>query len=473
MARSKKQPLTPGEKCTVEIIDLNHRGEGVGKKEGFTLFVPRALPGESALVMIKNVRKNYAEAELINVTGASENRVEPPCPHFPTCGGCQLLHLAYEAEPAWKRKRVKETLRRIAGITPEIKPVVGMKNPRHYRNKADLHLEITGSTVKAGFYEAYSHRVVNINSCLVQHPSNNILLKAVREAARDYMSYFNNKPGNEELPFCRATLRSSFATGESLLVLTGPGINQSKKLPDQNNRLHKLADMISTHAGTLLKGIVFMSEERENSGQTVLAGRDYLEEIVGPFTFRVSPRSFFQVNTAQAETLYDEALSLSGSPRTAFDLYCGTGNFALFLAQKAERVIGIDSDSSAIEDAKENARLNKTGNTNFVTGRAEKSPELLRQGSRPKTIFLNPPRTGCSPDLLEAISQAAPERVVYISCNPATLARDLKILARQGYRAGEVRLVDMFPHTSHVESVVSLSRPSNEEGCAAGAHTWS
>jgi len=458
MAKKKKPPLIPGEEYEVEISDLNHRGEGVGKIEGFTLFVPRTLPGESARVTIKKVRKNYAEADLLAITGASEGRSEPPCPHFPACGGCQLLHLAYEEQLAWKKKRVKETLKRIAGITPEIKPVLGMKEPRHYRNKADLHLEFAGSTIKAGFYEAYSHRVVDISSCLVQHPSNNILLKAVREAAHDYMRYFNNKPGNEDLPFSRAIIRSSFATGKSLLALVGSGINKSRNLPEQNNRLQKLSDMICTRAGTPPAGIVFLPEKQENSRQAVLTGQDYLEERIGPFTFRISPRSFFQVNTGQAETLYEQALSLSGSPHTAFDLYCGTGNFALFLSQRAKRVIGIDSDPSAIKDAEENARLNKADNTRFVNGRAEKRPELLRQGSGPKTIFLNPPRTGCAPDLLEAVSRTAPERVVYISCNPATLARDLKILAQHGYKAGEVYPVDMFPHTSHVEAVVMISK---------------
>jgi len=458
MAKHQKPPLTPGEECEVEIIDLNHRGEGVGKKEGFTLFVPRALPGESARVTIKNVRKNYAEAGLLAITGASAGRVEPPCPHFPTCGGCQLLHLAYQEQLAWKKKRVKETLNRIAGITPEIKPILEMEEPRHYRNKADIHLDFAGGTVKAGFYEAYSRHVIDVSSCLVQHPSNNDLLHALREAAREYSNHEPETTGRGNLPFSRVTIRSSFTTGESLLILAVPVMQGSTITSNLTGRLQKLADMICAHAGTPPAGIVLLPEGRENSGQVILTGRDYLEEMIGPFTFRISPRSFFQINTEQAKVLYEEALALSGSPRTAFDLYCGTGNFALYLAQKAERVVGIDSDASAIKDAEENARLNKTGNVEFVKGQAEKKPELLLEGKHPKTIFLNPPRQGCSPDLLDAVARAGPERVVYISCNPATLARDLKILMEAGYRAVEARPVDMFPHTSHVETVCLLQR---------------
>ena len=458
MAKNQNPPLTPGEECEVKIRDLNHRGEGVGKKDGFALFVPRTLPGESARVAIKNVRKNYAEAELLTITGPSEDRVEPPCPYFPTCGGCQLLHLAYKEQLSWKQQRVKETLQRIAGIKPEIKPVLGMEEPRHYRNKADIHLELSGGRVKSGFFAPYSRSVVDINYCLVQHPSNNDLLNAVSKTMLEYSDHEPGLQGIEGLPFSRVIIRSSFGTGESLLVFTGPGINKSGNFSGQNHRLQKLADMICARAGTPPAGIVFLPEEQTSSKQVVLTGRDYLEEMVGPFTFRISPRSFFQVNTAQAEVLYEQALSLSGSPCTAFDLYCGTGNFALYLAEKAEHVTGIDSDASAIKDAEENARLNKAGNIKFVTGRAEKKPELLQQGSFPKTIFLNPPRTGCSPDLLEAVSRAAPERVVYVSCNPATLARDLKILAQHGYRACEVRPVDMFPHTSHVECIVLIEK---------------
>ncbi len=458
MAEKRKPFLSPGQESEVRIIDLNHRGEGVAKKDGFTLFVPRALPGESARVIIKNLRKNYAEAELLAITAASGGRVEPPCPYFASCGGCQLLHLAYREQLGWKQKRVKETLKRIAGVTPEIKPVAGMEEPRHYRNKADIHLEFNGSRVKAGFYEYYSRRVVDVTSCLVQHPSSNDLLNAVRKAAREYSTSEPGMPGRDNPPFSRATIRTSFNTGESLLIFTGPGSKAINKPANPGDRLQKLADLICTFAGKRPAGIVYLPEEHGNSKQLLLSGRDYLEEKIGPFTFRISPRSFFQVNTAQAEILYEQALSLSGSPRTAFDLYCGTGNFALFLAQRAERVIGIDSSTSAIKDAKENARLNKAENVKFIKGRAEERPDLLQQGSDPKTIFLNPPRKGCSPDLLEAVSRAAPERVIYISCNPATLARDLKILERKGYRAAVVYPLDMFPHSVHIECITLLEK---------------
>ncbi len=458
MIEKKKPPMAPGQICEVEIVDLNHRGEGVGKKEGFALFVPRALPGEIARVKVKSVHKKYAEADLLDVAGASPDRVEPPCAHYPACGGCRLLHLSYEKQLAWKQKLVKETLRRIAGINPEIKPALGMKDPRHYRNKAEIHLECTGGRVKAGFFEPYSRRVVNINSCLVQHPSNNVLLNAVRTAAQEYIEQVSAEPGSCSLPISRVIIRSSLVSGESLLAITGSkltGCNQQSKAAGW---LQMLSDMFCAHAPASLTGLVYLPEGRENDKQIILSGRSYIEESIEPFTFRVSARSFFQVNTSQAKVLYKQALALAGSPRTAFDLYCGTGNFALYLAEKAERVIGIDSDISAIKDARHNASLNGAFNIEFVEGRAEERPDLFAKGDLPKTAFLNPPRAGCSPSLLKAISRAGLKKLVYISCNPATLARDLKILEQAGYRIKEVRPVDMFPHASHVECLVSIEK---------------
>ncbi len=456
MAKTPNPPCSPGEIYDVNITDLNHRGEGVGKLAGYTLFIPLALPGERAHVKIIATRKKYAQAGLLSIDKSSPHRAKPPCSYYPQCGGCRLQHLDYKQQLDWKQERVAETIRRIAGEEPHIEPVRGMNNPFNYRNKAEIHFEQVKGKVKAGFYEPFSHDIVDIESCPVQHPSNNRLIKALRLAARDFTCGTFTGNGSSKLPFQRAIIRSSFASGASLLALAGPESHKASSAAEMK-QLASLAEMIRTYSGASLEGIVFLPQKGSKNEEITLYGRPYLEENIAAFTFRISARSFFQVNTAQAEILFEKALSLAGSPRTLIDLYCGTGTFALYLAQTAGQVTGIDSDRSAINDARANARLNKSSNLEFVLGRSEDNPGLFLKGSKPKTFIINPPRKGCSDPLLQALAEAGPERIVYVSCNPATLARDLKSLHQKGYKARTINPVDMFPHTSHVETVCLLT----------------
>ncbi len=463
MVEKKKHPFAQGQVVDLEITDLNHRGEGVGKKNNFTLFVPQALPGESVRAEISVVRKNFAIAELVSLHKPSPHRADPPCSYYPDCGGCQIQHLSYEKQLEWKKERVKEALRRIAGTEPTVKPVLGMRTPWRYRNKAQIHIGMAGEQVTAGFYQQQSHQIIDITDCLTQHSRNCEMINAIRRAAGEYINYEAGSATGDPLPVNRAGIRSSFTTGKSLITLIGPAAGESfdfKPLDPSplKSKLDKLVELINREKEHPPSGIVFYQPGKKDGHHFTLYGEPYLEEKITPFHYRISPRSFFQVNPEQAEILYEQAAFLSGKPATAYDLYCGTGNFSLYLSRAAEEVIGVDSDSSAIKDARENASLNKASNIRFINARAEEIPDLLLEGKDPKTVFLNPPRQGCAQGLLEAVVRAKPVRIVYISCDPATLARDITRLQQSNYAVNTVQPVDMFPHTSHVESIALVEK---------------
>lgn len=448
-----KTGFKPGQTGSLNIGDLNHRGEGVGKVSGFTLFIPGALPGESVEASISRVYKNYAEADLLTVNSSSPHRVEPPCPYYYDCGGCQLQHLDYDQQLAWKHNMVIETIRRIAGAEPAIPAPLGMANAWRYRNKARIHLGMENGRVTAGFYEKQSNRIIDLADCLVQHPINARTINAIRSAVQQYVD-LDSSAGIGNLPISGATIRTSFATTECLVLLESRAAGAESK-PE---RLKKLAGLINTETEHGTSGIVLLRADKKSTRSYVLSGHPYIEEKIARHRFRISPLSFFQVNSLQAGVLYEQAASLAGRPQNAYDLYCGTGNFSLYLSSETEKVIGVDSSEAAIADARVNADLNNAGNIEFINARTEEIPELLLQGKHPKTIFLNPPRKGCSKLLLDAVVKAGPNRIVYISCNPATLARDIKHLSQNNFAAALIQPVDMFPHTSHVESVCLMSK---------------
>jgi len=433
----------------LEITDLNHRGEGVGKVKNFTLFVPHALPGEKVTAKVTALHKNYGEAKLDSVIKDSSFREEPLCPYFPRCGGCRLQHLKYSEQLCWKQAMVSETLRRMAGIEIPVEAVKGMKNPWRFRNKAQIHFGLEKGKVIAGFYEYGSRNIIDIKQCIVQHPANEQIINIIRRGLQTYIDRIGNS-AEHELPVTGATIRTSFKRGSCVIAFhAAPGRTYI-------NKLKELAAQITADSGSLVKGIILLHKGKKKSGTTVLSGETVLEEEIAPFRYRISPLSFSQVNPSQAGILYEEGASLSGEPRTAYDLYCGTGNFSLYLNQKADHVIGIDVADEAIKDARENAALNNVKNTTFINTPAEKIKDILFKGAHPKTVYLNPPRGGASPALLTSVTAAKPESIAYISCNPATLARDLNLLVKGGYGIKQVRPVDMFPHTTHVETVCLL-----------------
>ncbi|RNA66775.1 23S rRNA (uracil(1939)-C(5))-methyltransferase RlmD [Alteribacter keqinensis] len=448
-------PVAKNDTINVTFEDLTHDGAGVAKVNGYPIFVPRALPDEEAEIKIIKVKKNFAIGRLINVTKESSNRTKPPCPIFKRCGGCQLQHLSYEGQLEYKQKHVKDVLARIGGL-PDV-PVhetLGMEDPWRYRNKAQVPVGERGGHIIAGFYAERSHEIVDMPNCVIQHEENDKVVQLVKGLAKKYgIRAYDEKKHKGTLR--HIVTRHGKTSGELMVVL----VTRGKELPNKKNLVDDIRENLP-HVTSIVQNInpkrtnVIFGEKTE-----VLWGEDVIYDSIGDIRFAISPRSFYQVNPSQTKVLYDKALEyadLSGS-ETVIDAYCGIGTISLFLAQKAKKVLGVEVVPEAIKDAKNNAKLNGLTNTDFVVGEAEKvMPWWSAQGVRPEVVVVDPPRKGCDEELLEAIVNMKPERVVYVSCNPATLARDLKYLDEHGYETKEVQPVDMFPQTTHVECVAQL-----------------
>lgn len=450
-------PVTKNGEYIADIIGIGHEGEGVGRVDGFTLFIQGALPGEKVLAKVMKLKKQFGYAKLLKVLEPSTDRVEPPCPVYKQCGGCQLQHLSYEAQLKWKRQSVVDSLERIGklnmdGIT--IHPTLGMSDPWRYRNKAQVPLGNSEGGLIAGFYATGSHRIIDMNECLIQHDDTNQIIREVRRIAGGLGITAYDEERHTGL-LRHVVVRVGFATGQIMVVLVLNG----DKLPNEKELVEGIVAAVPGVASVCLN----VNREKTNVifGQKtkVLWGAEVIYDSIGDVKFAISARSFYQVNPVQTEVLYGKALEyaeLTGV-ETVIDAYCGIGTISLFLAQQAKQVYGVEIVPEAIVDARKNAELNGIGNVEFVVGAAEEvMPRWQEQGVRGDVVVVDPPRKGCDQALLDAIIAMKPERVVYVSCNPSTLARDLRVLEDGGYRTVEVQPVDMFPHTVHIEAVVSL-----------------
>ena len=452
-------PVAAGEEVVVEVEGLGHEGEGVGRAGGFALFVPGALPGEKVRAKVRELKKRYGCADLLEVLEPSPERIQPPCPVFGRCGGCQLQHMEYDAQLRWKRKMVTDALERIGKLDlgrVTVHPTLGMAEPRHYRNKAQVPAGTRGGRLVAGFYAMNSRRIVETDACLIQHEMNNRVVEAVRRIAAELgITGYNEETRSGHLR--HIVVRTGFATGEVMVVL----VTNGERLP----RAAELCERIAA----AVPGVKSICQNVNTSRTPVvmgdrtkaLWGRDVIYDRIGDVEFAISAESFYQVNPAQTEVLYRKALDYAGltGAETVIDAYCGIGTISLFLARKAKRVYGVEIVPEAIEDAKRNAELNGIRNVEFAVGRAEDVlPRWHEAGVDADVIVVDPPRKGCERSLLETIIAMKPKRVVYVSCNPSTLARDLRILEDGGFRTVEVQPVDMFPHSGHVETVVLMSR---------------
>lgn len=497
---SSPKPVTVDEVVTVEISGLGHAGEGVGRLEGFAVFIPDALPGDVVRARITEVKKNYARAGLLEVVTPSPERVAGKCPVHRECGGCQLQHMAYRAQLDWKRQRVVDALERIggfavacvgqvdgdarggdpgepagpgvnaaqvgiggpgrdaAGEAVRVLPTLGMEHPWHYRNKAQYPVGMSNGRVVMGFFARGTHEIVESPECYIEHPVNTRIMKvSARILDALGISVYDERTGRGVVRHVLS--RVSFATGEAMVVL----VTNGRELPRRDEFIAQLTAAvpqvvsISQNVNTAFTNVILGRETIH------LWGKDHIVDKIGDLKFKISPRSFFQVNPVQTEVLYRKAreyADLSGG-ELVVDAYCGIGTIALFLADKADRVVGIEEVPEAIEDARENAGLNGVHNAEFHVGRVEDVlPDMVRRGLRPDVVVLDPPRAGCERAVLEAIAAAEVPRVVYVSCNPSSLARDLAVLREKGYRTVEVQPVDMFPHTSHVECCCCLRRQS-------------
>ena len=436
-----------------EIVAFGADGEGIAKPDGFTVFVPGAVKGDIARILIIKEKKNFGYGKLLEVIEPSPLRTEPRCDVYQKCGGCSMQSVEYSHQLEYKKNKVLDCLIRIGGFSEaKIDSVTGSNPCYNYRNKAQFPVTVIDGEVRAGFYAPHSHRVVVPKSCSLQDERTNAVVNAVCKCATDNgIDVYDEETttGN----FRRICMR--IGKCEAVLVLVA-----KKSLPSTE----ALVDII-TENFPFVKGIVInINPNRTNNvygdRDKVIYGVPHIIDNVGEIKYKVHYKSFYQVNPYTTKLLYEKALSLAdlNKEKTVFDLYCGTGSISLFLAQKAKKVIGIEIVEDAVKNAKENAELNGITNTEFFCGAAEDvAPKLIRSGEKADTVVLDPPRKGCDEKLLSSIAGMKPERIVYVSCDPATMARDVKYLCENGYILKEAHVFDQFPQTSHVESVALLT----------------
>jgi 23S rRNA (uracil1939-C5)-methyltransferase len=444
------------EAYTVAIRDLGVHGEGIGSVDGFTVFVPGALPGETVTVKITLLKKSYAVGKLLSIEQESPFRMVPECSVYENCGGCQLSHLTYEGQLDMKYRRVKDVIERIAGESGDlVRPVLPAAHPFAYRNKMAVPAGLVKGKAALGCYRQGSHDIIPVSSCAIQKEENNRLLQFARRFIEKYrISVYDERTRKGSL---RHVMGRVGDDGKVMVVL----VTASKTLPEEKRWIEEIQK-------ELPEVVSLWHNIQPKPGNTILGakirhlwGGETLTASLCGLRFEVSPYSFFQVHKEQAEILYEKALKyadLKGG-ETVIDAYCGTGTISLCLAKKAKRVIGIEIVKPAIEDAKKNAKKNHMENTEFYAADAGKlMPQLYRKGLVPDVIVMDPVRAGCSEEVLKAAAGMNPKRIVYVSCNPATFARDAKILKSEGYEIKKVQPVDMFPQTMHVEAIVLLSK---------------
>lgn len=483
--------MTPkkNELVTIEITDMGSGGEGIGRADGFTLFVKGAVVGDVIEAKVLKAKKTYGYAKVEKILHPSEFRVEPVCPVAGRCGGCQLQSMSYSAQLSWKERKVKECLTRIGGVTfgeegealatekPRFLPILGMEDCFAYRNKAQFPVgKDKNGKVVTGFYAGHSHAIIPSMTCAIQAPANEVICKVVCE----HMEQYKIAPYDEEnhTGLVRHILtRVGAATGEVLVCL----IINGKSLPKAEVLAKKLREVVENFSEAkaedstqkdknqqlTLKGVCLnVNREKTNVilGNEIIPvwGDTYITDYIGEVSFRISPLSFYQVNPKQTKVLYEKALEFAGltGNEIVWDLYCGIGTISLFLAKKAKQVYGVEIVPPAIEDAKQNAIRNNISNAEFFVGAAEEVlPEKHKESNgsmRADVIVVDPPRKGCDEALLQTVVNMEPKRVVYVSCDPATLARDVKYLEENGYKLMKAQPVDMFPFTEHCETVALL-----------------
>lgn len=447
--------LAKNQEHTVTIEGYGEGGMGVARIDGRVVFVHGALRGEKCRVLILKTLKSVAFAKVLEVLEPSSERITPDCPYFPRCGGCTYRHIRYEEELRLKKQRVQDNLSRIGGSDVTVEEILGAQDTLRYRNKAQYPVSKDGAV---GFYRARTHEVIECEHCLLVKPE----ADAAAEALREYMQScrvagYDEKTGRG---LVRHLYIRSNAAGESLVCVLVNG----DKLPKEDRLVTLLRDACPKCTGIVLgtntkKGNVILGDRYRT-----LWGSDRLEDTLCGKTFRLSVPSFYQVNRVQAERLYAKAIEFAGltGQETVLDLYCGAGTITLALSDHAKKVLGAEIVPEAIDDARENAARNGVKNAEFFCGDAsDVAKKLARENLRPDVITVDPPRKGLAADVVESIAEMQPGRVVYVSCDSATMARDVKRLADLGYTAQRACAVDMFPRADHIETVVLLSRETN------------
>lgn len=441
----------------VTVDSYGHEGEGVAKIEGYTVFIESALKGEVVKVKLIKVNKNYGVGKLLEVIEPSEERVEPLCSTYKRCGGCNLQHYSYEEQLNFKTERVKNVISRIGKLEDVvIHNTLGMENPYNYRNKVQLPVGATEEEILVGFYAPRSHDIINMDKCYIQDEVGDKVIEITKQWMKKFKIFAYDEKSHSGI-IRHIMVRKGFKTGEIMVVL----VTRSEDLPHKQ----EFVDLIKENIVGVVSIIQNINKEKTNVilglQSLTLWGQDHISDYIGEFKFNISPLSFFQVNPVQTEILYGKALEYAGltGEETVFDAYCGTGTISLFLSKRAKKVYGVEIIPQAIENAKENARTNGITNAEFIVGKSEEEiPRLIAQGKKADVVVVDPPRKGCEEFLLKALSEIKPKRIVYVSCDPATLARDLGVLDGLGYKTLEIQPVDMFPQTAHVECVALIER---------------
>ena len=450
--------LSKNKEYIVDIVDIGQGGVGIGKYEGFTVFVDGGLVQDKIKVKITKSKKNYAVGDIVEIIEKSPFRVERKCSEsLRQCGGCQIQELDYQKQLDVKTNEVKQVISRIGKLDDVvIHDTLGMEHPFRYRNKAQFPIQKKDNMPVIGFYKKKSHDLISTDECIIQHEVNDKIIKIIKTYIRAYnVSIYDEKTHKGLLR--HLVTKVGFTTGEVMIVLVANG----KKLP----YLKELASVLKENIPGFKTLVVNVNTQKTNvilgKENIVAYGDGMIRDYIGELVFEISPLSFFQVNPLQTEVLYNKALEYAnlGENDTVFDIYCGIGTISLFLAQKAKKVYGIEIVEDAIKDAKRNAKINNMDNVEFYVGKAEEEvPKMYKEGKRANVVVVDPPRKGCDEKVLDTIVSMEPDRVVYVSCNPSTLARDLAYLNERGYKCHEIQPVDMFPHSVHVENVAWLSK---------------
>jgi len=452
----KKIPVNLEEKYEIIIKNISHQGEGIGRVDNFAVFVPGAMIGEEIKIKIIEIRKNFARAELEEIIKPSLGRVKPPCPLFCLCGGCQLQHMTYEKQLELKREITENAFNRIGKQKVNVLQTIKMANPWRYRNKGYFHLKKTNEHVNIGFYKERSHTLIPVSQCLLFSRKINHLSEYLeKELGRENITVFNPVTGSGN--FRGIIIRESKYSGELMIIF----ITVEDKWAIEEDFLIQLQK-------TFPKIVSICQNINQNSKMAIfgkkfkiLKGAKFIKDQIGPYQFKISPSSFFQINVSQTEILYEKitnCLNLLGT-ETIIDSYCGTGTISIYLAGKAKKVYGLELQKGAVSDAWDNAMVNSLSNLKFFSGKAEKWLYKLSQNSeKADIIIIDPPRRGCSKEVLKNIIKINPRQIIYISCDMVTLARDIKYIVQNGYRIEKMQPLDMFPHTKHIECLVHLKK---------------
>ncbi len=450
-------PIEENKEYIGEITSVSSDGNGVMHIDGFTVFVPQTVSGDKVKVRIEKVKKRFGEGKLTEIISPSDKRCSADCEHFTSCGGCQLRHIKYDEQLIIKRGIIENAMQRIGGFKDfTLDKIVGAENRDRYRNKMIFPVGYKNGKAVCGFYAPSTHDIIPLSDCALGDETNKKIINAALEYINENnVSIYDEKKHSGVIR--RIFTRKSFSNGEIMVVISA----NAEEIPNAESLVKKLTDISDKIVSVILNvnkrrgGFVITADN------ITLWGKDRISDILCGIEFSISPQSFFQINPAQTEKLYKKAIEFADiqSDMSVMDIYCGIGTISLCAARYAKNVIGVEIVEQAINDARENAERNNIKNARFYASSAENIvPVLIDKGETPDIIILDPPRKGSDEATLSAIAKATPKRIVYISCNPSTLARDAAFLAQYGYKITASQGFDLFPHTSHVETVVLMTK---------------